>query len=408
MKNLPAVKFSIFIHIIFSIYFVTRLYEFNSNNEAIGYHSLQLTRLNAIASEIRHSSEWLTKFVRAYDATGELKFKRYFDFVLRVRSGDQPVPKGFTTDFWPAVLSGLRSLPDLQTKKGKTIGTRLKELGASQSQLSKLKNAVVYSDELAVLEKQIFNNERTSKDLSSDILFDNAYFTQKRKIMTPVNEVLDSLEQGLMSTISDAKQFNTKLYDELINLMIVWFILSGLSLFFLVKQHNKVCAIIKDCIVGNESKFTETNKLNVDSSVAALCKEIKQKQGNLTRQISKAEGQTKMFEDTLVSVIEIFNAKSNKSYCLSELLVNLRKEMLRTLAYYGVSNIQFVRLPQNIQALVELTENQSPTSPVSIERTHIQFGLANSIKNHKDYTQFMLFIDIYDHLAKELIVNDAY
>jgi len=411
MKYFPTAKLVIVIHLLFSLFIINQLHDFNENNKNISQYSIRLTKLDSIASEIRMSSDWLTKFVRAYAATGDTKYKDYFGFVLSVRRGELAIPKKYTTDFWPAVLSEELQLSNLTSIGGKTIAARLKEIGINQEQLIKLKNAVVYSDELAVTERMIFeltNAQLTDSRYLSNSLYDNAYYLQKQKIMASVNEVLFSLDEELNSAIKDAQEYSAVLYRELISLIILWFLLIAILQILSTRKYKEICSVFENHIATNNLSKTENSMIKNDPSATSLGQIIKSQQGCTDNQVLQFEKQRKMFEDTLVLVIEVFNTRENNSTCLSEVLTNIRKVMKKNLSYFDIADLQFIRLPQNIHSLIEQDGSNKTAvskSQIIIEKTHITLKLKRPLQRQHDYAQFQLIVDTYDRLITDLISN---
>ena len=106
-------------------------------------------------------------------------------------------------------------------------------------------------------------------------------------------------------------------------------------------------------IATNNLSKTENSMIKNDPSATSLGQIIKSQQGCTDNQVLQFEKQRKMFEDTLVLVIEVFNTRENNSTCLSEVLTNIRKVMKKNLSYFDIADLQFIRLPQNIHSLIE-------------------------------------------------------
>ena len=58
-----------------------------------------------VADSMRQSSNDLTHMVRLYVATGEPRYREYYDEILAIRSGDAPRPLGYDSSFWDRVLA---------------------------------------------------------------------------------------------------------------------------------------------------------------------------------------------------------------------------------------------------------------------------------------------------------------
>lgn len=58
-----------------------------------------------MGSELKQSSDNLTKFARAYALTGDIKWKALFERVLDVRNGKAPIPEGHDFGYWDVIAT---------------------------------------------------------------------------------------------------------------------------------------------------------------------------------------------------------------------------------------------------------------------------------------------------------------
>lgn len=179
IKDFLSNEKSAFPFIIIIIMTVLLLYN-NSmiiNSQKIAYES------DAIANELRNSSEDLTKYVRTFVATGNSKYEREYWHVLNVRNGKEARTDG-------------RKIP---------LRELMKQLGFTNLELEKLKEAQTNSDKLvkkeviamnaikgisdANITKLIKPNE-SKRDFATRIVNDEAYHKDKITIMNPINDVI--------------------------------------------------------------------------------------------------------------------------------------------------------------------------------------------------------------------------
>ena len=122
----------------------------------------------------------------------------------------------YTQNFWPEILKKSRELPEPNALGALSVAARLKNLGASQQQLIQIKNAVVHSNELALVEMEAFKEREaegtTGIGRAQSKVFDQAYFNKKYLIMSPLNAVISELENALLLTISRTEENNEVLY----------------------------------------------------------------------------------------------------------------------------------------------------------------------------------------------------
>ena len=58
-----------------------------------------------LADSMRQSSNDLTQMVRLYVATGDPRYREYYEEILAIRGGTPPRPIGYDSSFWDRVLA---------------------------------------------------------------------------------------------------------------------------------------------------------------------------------------------------------------------------------------------------------------------------------------------------------------
>lgn len=143
---------------------------------------------NKIADELRDSSEDLTKYVRTFVATGELKYERAYWHVLNIRNGKEARPDG-------------RKIP---------LKELMRQLGFTNIELEKLKEAQTNSDKLVKKEviamnaikgipdvniSKLIRPNESKRDFAIRIVNDGAYHKDKSTIMNPINDVIQLVDK---------------------------------------------------------------------------------------------------------------------------------------------------------------------------------------------------------------------
>ncbi|WP_218109815.1 methyl-accepting chemotaxis protein [Oligoflexus tunisiensis] len=153
-----------------------------------------------LANELRKSSEDLTRLARTFVVTGDAKYeKEYFD-ILDIRNGKAPRPDG-------------RTVP---------LQTLMRELGFSEEEFSKLKEAETNSNNLVATETIAMNAMKTPINSSDEtesakvkaeranaikIMHDQKYHDNKVIIMKPIDEFERLLEKR---TLQEVKKFEER------------------------------------------------------------------------------------------------------------------------------------------------------------------------------------------------------
>ncbi|MBY7667093.1 response regulator [Vibrio anguillarum] len=200
----------------------------------------ELYRFYRLSQELKQSSDHLTKFARAYASTGDEKWLNLFNYVLSVRNGSVPLPKGNEYEFWDVVAQNkllARSLggaPD-----NPSLLDRMRLSGIESVEFLELKNALTLSDSLVSLEREAFmaikgwkknsqgefvDTGEPDLELARAILYGDQYFAEKAKIMQAIGSahqsIMQRMEQNIQRADSEALRY------EWINLALVLTLLS--------------------------------------------------------------------------------------------------------------------------------------------------------------------------------------
>lgn len=184
MKEFFLDEKSVFPFAIIIIMTVLLLY----NNSMIVNAQKKAYESDKIANELRDSSEDLTKYVRTFVATGEPKYEKAYWHVLNVRNGKEAGPDG-------------RRIP---------LNVLMKQLGFTDNELNKLKEAQTNSDELVKKEviamnaingipdvniSKLIRPNESKRDFAIRILNDEAYHKDKATIMNPISDVIQLVDE---------------------------------------------------------------------------------------------------------------------------------------------------------------------------------------------------------------------
>lgn len=172
-----------------------------------------------LADELRQSSDDLTRLARTYAVTGDEEYEReYFD-VLAIRNGEKPRPASYNRIYWDFVAAdGRKPRPD-------TIEIPLLELmkrqGFSDREFAKLNEAKADSDDLVNLEVRAMNavkgifRDANGKytvhgapdlKLAASLLHSRDYHVYKAKIMRPIDDFYQLLDQRTQSAVDLGEQ----------------------------------------------------------------------------------------------------------------------------------------------------------------------------------------------------------
>jgi methyl-accepting chemotaxis protein len=171
-----------------------------------------------LATELRQSSDILTALARTYVATGEERWREYYETVLDIRSGRAPRPDEYVRGHWDYLAAGEPS--------PRTLGPAvdllalMRQAGFSEAEFEALAEAERRSAALAELEGDAMTlAERAHLGLSQgddsafaallqamEMVNGEAYHAHKANIMASIDTFYGLLDQRTTGAIEDATQ----------------------------------------------------------------------------------------------------------------------------------------------------------------------------------------------------------
>ncbi len=225
--------------------FVVMLAQTYEHEDTITARNIEALNL---AFELKQSSDDLTRFARTYAVTRDLKYEAYFRDIIAIRDGAQPHPENFTPFYWDFVAAG-KVLPD-QEGNTYSIEQRMKELGLSKEEISRLFEAKKESDDLIDLEqvamnavKGIYKDDsgrftikgRPDMEMARNLLHGREYHEIKARIMRPIEQFFAILEWRMANEESHIHQRNQAVTLGII-LLVATTIAFSVYVFFLLRR----------------------------------------------------------------------------------------------------------------------------------------------------------------------------
>jgi len=168
-----------------------------------------------LADELRHSSDDLTRMVRAFVTTGEPRFKRHYQEILDIRDGRIGRPVMPYNVYWDLVLE------DEQRPRPFSSAVPLLELfrqtGFTDAEFAKLAEAKSASDALTQTEftsMALAEAEQPTVDIAraeaTRLLMDRAYHQTKARIMRPIAEFHEMVLERTLAEVQKAERHRTR------------------------------------------------------------------------------------------------------------------------------------------------------------------------------------------------------
>ncbi len=213
--------------------------EILKNQKSMAKSELKKYQSYFLVDELKQNSDDLTRMARSYVATGDPRFREYFQRILDIRDGKTPRPKNYHGSYWDFVSATGRK-PQSDTEPV-AFWTLVEGAGLSDKDLESFKKVeVLFKDLLSMDERAIhavdgfYLDEKggytikgtPNKKIAMDILYSREHREIRQKTMDSLKEFSNSMNMGVGKDISLYQSKNNRL-------VIVLWIIADLS-FFLV------------------------------------------------------------------------------------------------------------------------------------------------------------------------------
>ena len=164
-----------------------------------------------LSSELRQTSNELTRMVRSYIATGDIRFKQYYQEILDIRNGAMGRPPDYANGYWDLVISG--ALHPGPRGPAVSLQELMRRSGFTQAEFAKLAESKAYSDELTRTEYAAIALLETAGAASEAqraealrMLYDSHYHQAKARIMQPIREFQRMMDLRTMEAVQLAER----------------------------------------------------------------------------------------------------------------------------------------------------------------------------------------------------------
>ncbi len=257
--------------------------------------------MNQIADELRHSSDDLTNFARAYVTTGDKRYKQNYFKVLDIRNGKIPRPVHYENIYWD-YLEPYRSNihPD---SKPVSLDKKIQEIKFTEEEKKKLEESHINSDNLVVIENEAFNlmldfnkkNEqnkftienRSTQQKAINLLYSQDYLSAKQGIMQPIDEFIIMMNKRILLKVENLKK-NSNISNRIFQLTLWIFILLNLLIIMVLHRRIiKVISYITSEITKSRSKglFISTLKIEHNDELGMMIREFNIMQEEIKKQL---------------------------------------------------------------------------------------------------------------------------
>ena len=192
-----------------------RIVQVNTAREVTVVQTRRAEALN-VAESMRQKCRELSRFARAYVDTGDPRYRDFHGRILAIREGQQPRPNQYDPSFWDRRL--LEGEQGLSYRPPLSLDDIMRQAGVIESEAVHLRQAKRESDQLATVERQVFEafdkklraagGELARADVSAEraALHSVAYNQQVNRTMVEVERFIAAVESN---TGQEANRLNT-------------------------------------------------------------------------------------------------------------------------------------------------------------------------------------------------------
>ncbi|MFN8456046.1 MAG: methyl-accepting chemotaxis protein [Anaerolineae bacterium] len=205
-----------------------------------------------LADELRQSSDDLTRLARTYAETSDPRYEEMYWDVLAIRNGEKPRPQHYERIYWDFVAGdGQKPRPDGEQIPLRTL---MEQTGFTQAELAKLEEAQKNSDALVRTETIVMNaikglyddgtgnftvKKEPDLDLARRLMHDQAYHTEKAKIMQPIDQFFQMVDERTNATVQEYIQTGNTILGIVVALVVLLIVVSIGSLALLQRRVSR-------------------------------------------------------------------------------------------------------------------------------------------------------------------------
>lgn len=210
------------------------------------------------ADELRQSSDDLTRLGRTYVVSGDERYEKMYMDVLAIRNGEKPRPEKYERIYWDFMIEYGKK----PRKDGDKISLNdmMKQLGFTDEEFEKLAKAKANSDNLVNMEVKAMNavkglfaddtgaytvQQEPDFEMARNLLHSVDYHREKAKIMAPIDEFFDLLDQRTENRVEFYKHRSTTYLYFLISFILVLIVATVLCYFIIRKRVSTPLSLLQ-------------------------------------------------------------------------------------------------------------------------------------------------------------------
>ncbi|XKE46423.1 methyl-accepting chemotaxis protein [Halomonas organivorans] len=245
-----------------------------------------------LATEMRQSSDALTRLARSYVITGEERWREHYQGVLDIRTGQAPHPEHYVRGHWD-FLAADRPSPREPGARVALLDL-MREAGFSDAELGFLAEAQRRSEALAVLEgeamalaedahRHLASGDDTAMEellKAEEMVFGADYHRRKAAVMEPIDDFYAALDERTAAQVAAASQARDRWGTSVLVMTLLLLVtVAGLLgwayrniLGLLGAEPVRVNALVERIARGDLTETIEAGRARPDSLLAGLAR----------------------------------------------------------------------------------------------------------------------------------------
>ncbi|TKB11758.1 hybrid sensor histidine kinase/response regulator [Desulforhopalus sp. IMCC35007] len=261
LKNLALNRFAVFFVILvflaLSFNGLMLLYVLKLHKQTLGQQQNRQNSLQ-ITYDIEQETAALSKMVRAYTATANTRFLRYYYDIIEIRQGKKAPPENYNHTYWAEVMAGAREHIMPKDNPGQSVSERMKAFGFTKEEFIALDNILKSSQNLYnqdqisfaatqglydPMEKQFINDGEPQPQFANNLVYSDHYLQLENDLFQTVEFFADLTDKRTKISVQQVStQLSRSIYAAIIMLALTVFIV----LIAMEVIRKKVLAPMKD------------------------------------------------------------------------------------------------------------------------------------------------------------------
>lgn len=287
----------------------------------------EFNRLKALSEDLVISSQWATRFSRAYVDTKDPQRRAWYDDVNKIVEGVVSRPENYNLEYWDLYVSGLLKAPENKNGETLSLEDRFMRYNVTTEEISLLKDARNIYSKLVVIERIAMNaTDGTFDDgtgtflrkgkpdsiMAHKILLSEDYTKLNGELSLTVAKLISSIERRYALRIKieeDAAEYLLAI-NSYLNLALFAVVVSAM-IFLRLNWRNRSAKVLSALSEMRDGNLTVRAPIYGNDEVSMMSKAINAMADNLCFALDKLEEKVVLSEKAL-SALEAERRRSEK------------------------------------------------------------------------------------------------